>query len=107
MDTQKNNEENIDLSNMFNNPVEKPKEDEAEKLEDPEQIFSPTTPKMVKWLIKHSFGLVKTEKVANLILLIIVIIMFAASFVLLYGQLAPKTVQNPGFIDMAVPPMPN
>ena len=107
MDTQKNNEENIDLSNMFNNPVEKPKDDEEEKLQDPEQIFSPSTPKMVKWLIKHSWGLIKTEKVANFILLILAVIMFAASFVLLYGQLAPKTASNTEFIDMAVPPMPN
>ena len=102
MDTQKNNQESIDLSKMLNNPEKEPKEEKVSEQEfAPEPVFSPKTSKMVKWLIKYSGGLIKSEKIANCILLIFAVIIFAVSLFLFYSQLVPKKVDQSSseFID--------
>jgi RsiW-degrading membrane proteinase PrsW (M82 family) len=102
MDEEKNNKENqqnIDLSNVLDNLEKK----SADEREEQERIFSPGAAKMVKLLFKISGGKIKSEKMANYILLAIAIIIFIISFFVFYSQVAPKnnplpvnpTQQNP------------
>jgi hypothetical protein len=48
--------------------------------------------KMVKWLIKLSGGKIKSEAMANYILLTLAVVIFVVSLFVFYSQLAPRTV---------------
>jgi hypothetical protein len=84
----KNNQQNIDLSNAFDELEKKPEDEQ----QNGEEIFSPGTARMVKWLIKLSGGKIKSEKLANYILLAVAAVIFTISFFIFYSQMAPRTV---------------
>lgn len=67
----KDNKEEINLSGVIIGAPDRP--DVSVKFKDeeqmPNQIFNPETPKMVKWIIRYSGGLIKNEKQANYVLL--------------------------------------
>lgn len=84
MPIEKNNENNVDLSNIFNDPIEKTKQEQKEN----KQVLPPQTSKMISWLIKD-------EKLAKYILIIFAIIVFIISLYLFYTQMKPKKYSIP------------
>ena len=51
-----------------------------------ESQFYPGTPKIVRWVIMHSGGSIKSEKQANILLLGFVVLVIIVSFVLFFGN---------------------
>lgn len=74
----------------------------AEPEQAPEYFFSPGTPKIIRWLIKHSGGLIKNEKQANRILLavggLLIIVSIALFFVFLdEPNIPPEALEEPEY----------
>jgi len=53
------------------------------------------TPKMVKWVIKYSGGMIKNERRAEYMLLVLVIIMFGLSFYFFFGASIMNKINPP------------
>jgi len=83
MDQEKENKEGIDLSGA-------PKDsDTGVKLQNgerqPTQTFFPGTPKIIRWVIKYSGGLVKDEKQASYVLIGLAVVAIIVSLFLIFG----------------------
>jgi hypothetical protein len=87
MDTDKNNQESIDLSGRIKDSEVKPKE--GQKL--PVYVFRPGTPKIIQWLIKYSGGLIKNERQAAYILIGFVVLAIIVSLFLVFRGIGVKT----------------
>ncbi len=65
---------------------------EFDEFQAPSSFEFDDTPKMVKWVIKYSGGLIKNEKQANYFLLGFVALILIVSGFLLFGS--NKTIKN-------------
>ncbi|MDO8436377.1 MAG: hypothetical protein Q7S82_03285 [bacterium] len=82
MDTEKNNQEEIDLSGALKDSGVK-SQDEQRK---PARIFRPETSKIVQWVIRYSGGLVKNERQASYVLFGIAALAIIISIFLIFGK---------------------
>jgi hypothetical protein len=81
MDQNNENNKGIDLNGTFRGA------DTSVKFEEYRAIrsYSPVTPKMIQWVMKHSGGLVKDEKQANYVLLAFVVVTVIITLFLIFG----------------------
>ena len=83
MDENKNNKEGTDLSSAL-------KDSSTgvifqDKWQRPTQTFYPGTPKMIRWVIKYSVGLIKDEKQASYVLIGFVAVAIIVSLFLVFS----------------------
>lgn len=84
MNQEKESNNAINLSKSFSGSSEKtPGEKQSA-----EYFFRPGTPKTIQWLIKYSGGLIKNEKQATYVLLVIVILTIFISGFLFFKVLS-------------------
>ena len=63
----------------------------------PGPYISPTAPKIVRWVIKYSGGLVKNEKQASYLLLGFAVLMIIISIFLIFSKgVGPQTLEPAG-----------
>lgn len=91
MDQEKENNSEIDLSKSFGDSGRKFQEED----QSPQYFFRPGTPKIIRWLIKYSGGLIKNENQAAYVLIGFVAVVIIITLVLIFGgenkgTLAPK-----------------
>jgi len=77
------NNEPIDLSGMIKDSNNGVKFQNEKKQ--PARVFLPGTPKIIRWVIKYSGGLIKNERQANYVLIGFVVIAIVAALLLLSG----------------------
>ena len=88
---QENDKNGIDLSKKLQESV--PKSQGGQWSSGP--YVSPTAPKIIRWLIKYSGGLIKNEKQAFYILLVFIIFAIVISFYLALGRGGtPETIEG-------------
>lgn len=96
---EKNNKEEINLSGVIiGAPNSSGGSAEFQKKElSPNQIFNPEMSKMVKWVIKYSGGLIKSEKQANYFLIGFVTLAIIVALSLFFGMIGGSSKsKNPG-----------
>jgi len=92
MNTQINDKEETDLNDPVNNSDTDAKPQEKELLLD--QILDPEMPRMVRWVIKYSGGIIKDEKQASFVLLGFIVVAIIVSLFLLFGGNGGSENQN-------------
>ncbi|MDP2741463.1 MAG: hypothetical protein Q8O66_02140 [bacterium] len=92
MNTQINNEEEIDFNDAPKNHSDSVKHQEEELP--PDQIFDPEMPKMVRWVIKRSRGIIKDEKQASFVLLVFAIAIIIISLFFFFSSNGGSESQN-------------
>lgn len=82
MDEDKNNEEGIDLSDAFKDS------DTGVKFQEDrvERSYFLGTPKVIRWVMKYSGGLVKDEKQASYVILGFVVLAIVVTLFLIFGR---------------------
>lgn len=99
MNQEKENNNGIDLSKSFGNSDRK----FQEETRSPEYFFRPGTPKIIRWLIKYSGGLIKNENQAAYVLIgFVVLAIIILLFLFLGGEKSVKFEVPP----LQTPPMP-
>ena len=93
MDREEKNDNGIDLSKLFDKDGRFQKEKQS-----PEYFFRPGTPKIIRWLIKHSGGLIKNEKQAAYLLFAITILAILISIFLFFDILSGPKIP-PGALE--------
>ncbi|MFC1612876.1 hypothetical protein ACFL23_00940 [Patescibacteria group bacterium] len=83
MDQEEKNKSEIDLSHKF--PSDLSERILSEK-QSPKYFFRPGTPKIVRWTVKYSGGLIKNENQANYVLLVFVVVSIIFSLFLVFGR---------------------
>ena len=78
---QENNKNGIDLSKRISEPATKSQS--GEWYSGP--YVSPTAPKIIRWLIKYSGGLIKNEKQAFYVILGFIVFVVIISLFLIFG----------------------
>ena len=90
---QKNDENGIDLSKRLEEST--PKSPSRQWSSGP--YVSPFAPKIIRWLIKYSGGLIKNEKQAACVLFGFIIFVVIISLFLIFGRGgSPKTLEPTG-----------
>lgn len=92
MDTQTNNKEETDFNDAPNNPSASTNPQEKELS--PDQIFDPEMPRMVRWVIKYSGGIIKDEKQASFVLLMFAIAVIIISLFFFFGGNSGSEIQK-------------
>jgi len=88
---QRNNKNEIDLSKRLNESATKP---QSGQWSSGPYVF-PTAPKIIRWLVKYSGGLIKNEKQAPYALLAFIIFVIIISFYLIFGKSGtPETIES-------------
>jgi len=95
MDQEKENKEDIDLSNVSkdsdgSDTDAKPQEEQQK----PEEVFLPGTPKVIQWMIKYSGGLVKDEKQASYVIFGFVAVAIIISLFLIFNSGTQEVERN-------------
>ena len=102
MNDDKNNKEEIDLSNMFKDSDVGEKPQSQEEWQKPAQTFYPGTPKLIQWVIKYSGGLIKNKRQASYVLLGFAALAMIIALVLVFGGGGNKIEVPP----LETPPLP-
>ena len=90
---QENNQNEIDLSKRLSEPVTK---SQGGQWSSGPYVF-PFAPKIIRWLIKYSGGLIKNEKQASYVLLGFIVFVVIISLFLIFGRGgSPKTLEPTG-----------
>ena len=79
---QENNQNEIDLSKRLSEPVTK---SQGGQWSSGPYVF-PFAPKIIRWLIKYSGGLIKNEKQASYVLLGFIVFVVIISLFLIFGR---------------------
>lgn len=79
---QENNKNGIGLSKRLNESAAKSQNGQWSSG----PYVSPTAPKIIRWLVKYSGGLIKNEKQASYVLLVLIIFTLIISFYLVLGK---------------------
>ncbi len=96
----KNNDDKVmDLSHALDNSGNHIKFGD-EKFQRPARSFQTPTPKIVKYIIKSSSGLIKDEKQANYFLIGFVVVIIIVSLFLFFGG------DSSSYNEKTIPPMP-
>jgi hypothetical protein len=78
---QENNDNGIDFSKHLNESALKSKNEQQSSG----SLVSPTAPKIIRWLIKYSGGLIKNERQASYVILGFIILTIVISIFLFSG----------------------
>ena len=90
---QKNNDNVIDLSKGLSEPAAKSPSGQWSSG----TYVSPFAPKIIRWLIKYSGGLIKNEKQAFYVILGFIVFVVIISLFLIFGRGgSPKTLEPTG-----------
>lgn len=93
MDQDNKNNEGIDLSGALKDS------DSGGKFQDkwcrPAQTFYPGTPKIIRWVVKYSGGLIKDEKQASYVLIGFVAVAIVVALVLIFGNGGGQNTPSP------------
>ncbi len=82
--SQENNKNGIDLSKRLNESTVKSVKSQKEQWFSGTYV-SPTAPKIIRWLIKYSGGLIKNEKQASYFILGFIVLAVIISFLLIFS----------------------
>jgi len=86
MDQEKENKEDIDLSDALKGSNSSDTDAKPQKEQQrPEEVFLPGTPKVIQWMIKYSGGLIKNERQASYVIFGFVALAIIVSLFLFFG----------------------